>query len=166
MASPYLNLEGYYTVMIKPLSWMTSTSKRTVLGIDPGANGAICLIKNDYIILGHIAELPVAAKDADVIFLEQVHASPQMGVVSAFNFGMGYGAILTRLELLKKKFVLVRPQVWQHALKLPELESIQGPQRKRLLLAEAKRRYPQAAAQLTLKNADALLIADYGRSQL
>ena len=49
-------------------------------------------------------------------YLEAVSSSPQMGVVSAFSFGRGYGNLEMALTAAGIPFERVRPQVWQKAL--------------------------------------------------
>lgn len=51
-------------------------------------------------------------------FVERVSASPQMGVVSAFRFGEGYGAVHGVLETLAIPTKGVAPAVWKAGLGL------------------------------------------------
>lgn len=80
-----------------------------VLGIDPGFGGALCWRGSDGAI--DVVDMPLEiqfgkqqidgsvlwamarARRADWIVVEQVSASPQMGVVSAFRFGYGAGVL-------------------------------------------------------------------------
>lgn len=103
-----------------------------ILGCDPGVNGAFSLIDTEAWTIavtdmpkepgtgGKNAVSPVLVSDifrgaqADHLFIELVHSSPQMGVTSAFSFGRSLGIVhgaayhdggLTVTE--------VRPQEWK-----------------------------------------------------
>lgn len=52
-------------------------------------------------------------------YIERVSASPQMGVVSAFNFGFGYGALLGILAADVVPVTLVTPAEWKRVLHCP-----------------------------------------------
>jgi len=88
-------------------------------------------------------------------YLEQISSSPQMGVVSAFTFGNGYGHLEMALTAAGIPFERVRPQVWQKALNcLTKGE-------KNVTKRRAQELFP--SIKVTHINADALLIAEYGR---
>lgn len=112
----------------------------TVIGIDPGLNGAIAAIRDETRLV-YLADMPTitekvngrdrkyvsavglsrAVRDiADmfpgdhlVVCLEHVSSSPQMGVTSAFNFGHGFGVV--EGVILSKGIELsrVRPAIWK-----------------------------------------------------
>lgn len=112
----------------------------TVVGIDPGLNGAIAAVRDEHRLV-YLSDMPtitekVNGKDrkyisavgvsqalrdiADmfpgdhmVVCLEHVSSSPQMGVTSAFNFGHGFGVV--EGVVLSKRIQLsrVRPAIWK-----------------------------------------------------
>jgi len=161
-----------------------------IIGIDPGITGAISFFDNDGELLGveDMPTKPLGGKrqvdsemfckiiDARLInldtyfdpfcsywpvaYLEKVHAMPGQGVVSMFNFGMGYGAVQGVLASREVDVVLVTPQAWKkyHGLIGKDKDSA------RLL---AQRLYPQASLsrKKDIGRADAMLIGDYGVQQ-
>ncbi|AXQ70076.1 Holliday junction resolvase [Caulobacter phage CcrSC] len=109
-----------------------------ILGVDPGVKGALALLDTTNWTIA-IRDMPleigtkgkekvsarglldaIAAAKPDAAFLEEVYASPQMGVTSAFSFGDGFGC--TRTAILAYGCVLwpIRPQVWKAAMKVPK----------------------------------------------
>lgn len=141
------------------------------LGIDPGLTGAWAAINHngEYIacgdmpvhqgrvvasalrksILGAIPSLETAS-----IVVEQVHAMPNQGVTSMFNFGHTCGVIHAVAEMLPYPVTFVTPQCWKKHAGLIGTEKSAS-----LLLA----RNIWAEAPLHLKKhhgrADALLMA-------
>lgn len=108
-----------------------------VLGIDPGLAGGLTLINRDLRILH---TLPMSTEDwrkgkkavnaaavnrmlsefqIDLVIVEDVHASPQMGVTSAFSFGYGYGVLHGALQSAGMKTVRVPPAKWKGDMKVP-----------------------------------------------
>ncbi len=98
------------------------------MGIDPGVSGGLACI-NEKGSIQAIIEMPTNPWDiwqwlggynATHIVLEKVASSPQMGVVSAFTFGKGYGTLVGQLTALAHingtRFEETTPQVWQRAL--------------------------------------------------
>jgi hypothetical protein len=65
-----------------------------------------------------LAEQIRAVGPIDLAVIERVHSSPQMGVVSAFTFGEGYGAVMGVLAALNIRTVEVAPAVWKAGLSL------------------------------------------------
>ena len=149
-----------------------------IIGIDPGLTGAIAII-GEHI---NIFDMPVMAKSTKgnqvdgyglasllsgckeagtVVFLEQVGAMPKQGVTSMFNFGHGYGMIQGVLFALEIPFTLVTPQKWK------KYHSLIGKQ-KDMARTLCIQRHPPLSQHLKLKKhigrADALLIAEYGKS--
>jgi crossover junction endodeoxyribonuclease RuvC len=102
-----------------------------VLGIDPGASGALVLLENGQPI--EWTEMPTlkigkatrvnAAALADWIasvcctqvYVEQVHAMPGQGVVSMFNFGHSCGTVMGVLGAMCLPYAMVTPQEWKKA---------------------------------------------------
>ena len=142
------------------------------IGIDPGANGGIAWI--DYNGKACVEKIPDTLQDlwellCDITsypkssidgrsykaYIEQVASSPQMGVVSAFSFGRGYGNLEMALTAAGIPFERVRPQVWQKALNCLTGGS------KNITKARAQELVPNIKC--THSVSDALLIAEYGR---
>lgn len=135
--------------------------ERVFIGIDPGKNGGMA-----WIIDREVTAITMPSLDEKVSFpselvkgnviciLEQVHASPQMGVSSAFNFGMHYGFLKAWCLSMFKEVVHVTPQKWQAAL------NCRTGGDKKVSLKKAKELFPDV--HVTLKTADALLLAYYG----
>lgn len=135
-------------------------------GIDPGKSGAMAAVWGDgeaYIthIKGDSTEADLWAwiKGFDLdnarAVIEVVASSPQMGVVSAFTFGRSYGFLRGVLTAAEVPIVEVRPQRWQKAM------SCLSKGDKNVTKAAAQRIWPKH--KITHANADALLLAEYGR---
>lgn len=143
----------------------------TIIGIDPGANGGIAWITDGK---ACVEKMPDTLQDLwDLVvsisleagtggtgiraYLESVSSSPQMGVVSAFSFGRGYGNLEMAITAAGIPFERVRPQVWQKALGCMTKGDKNVSKRK------AQELFPDS--KVTHATADALLIAYYGTKQ-
>jgi len=136
----------------------------TTIGIDPGVNGGIA-----WIAYGRACaeRMPDTLQDLWELvesirlggpchaFVEQVHSSPQMGVVSSFSFGRGYGNLEMALTAAGIPFERVRPQVWQKAMGCMTRGD------KNVSKRRAQELFP--SIKITHAIADSLLIAEYGR---
>ena len=149
-----------------------------ILGVDPGASGALAVIDGTARDVIELDDMPVGkimigktAKNRispeilglwlrdvmplDVAYVEEVGAMPRQGVSSVFTFGQAHGLILGAIASLGVRMVRVRPQLWQKTVK-----AAQDPRLTAVAL------YPGMASQLKrVKDkgrADALLIAHYG----
>lgn len=147
-----------------------------VIGIDSGANGGVCVLYPDKAAfaapIGSITEICDILETAEKYakeksyslecFVEEVTGyiggKPQPASRS-FVLGKSYGSILGLLVGLEIPFRTVRPQKWQTGLS--GVRGIEYTARKRRLKEIAAERYPQLKP--TLKTADAILIADYGK---
>lgn len=112
-----------------------------ILGVDPGIEGALALLDTDACTLA-LRPMPVATHKAskgkektsvdtqrlafdlralspDIAYIEHVHSSPQMGVVSAFSFGYSYGTVRGTLDALHVTTTPVSPVIWKRALRVP-----------------------------------------------
>jgi hypothetical protein len=144
------------------------------IGIDPGANGAIAWIdergkscvekmpetlQDLWELIRDITNSPRSAIDGRKYkaYIEQVSSSPQMGVVSAFSFGRGYGNLEMALTAAGIPFERVRPQVWQKAMGCMTKGD------KNISKAKAQELFPSIKCTHTVS--DALLIALYGTKQ-
>lgn len=150
------------------------------LGVDPGVTGGLALLMHDGtalswlsmpdgeagIVMG-VRKLMDTARARHTVgdlmrfhgIVERVHASPQMGVSSAFTFGRNKGAVLAALAALDVPVDEVTPVVWQKAM------GVIYPKGEKRDKNVSKRRAAQLFPSLTIyhHNADALLIAEYGR---
>ena len=142
------------------------------IGVDPGANGGIAWITDGK---ACVEKMPDTLQDLwELIesigfeapdftpyqikaYIEQVSSSPQMGVVSAFSFGRGYGNLEMALTAAGIPFERVRPQVWQKALGCMTKGD------KNVSKRRAQELFPDR--KITHATADALLIAHYGTKQ-
>ena len=143
------------------------------IGVDPGANGGIAWITSDG--KACVEKMPDTLQDLWELvesigfeapdftpyqikaYIEQVSSSPQMGVVSAFSFGRGYGNLEMALTAAAIPFERVRPQVWQKAL------GCMTKGNKNVSKRKAQELFPDR--KITHATADALLIAHYGTKQ-
>jgi Holliday junction resolvasome RuvABC endonuclease subunit len=147
---------------------------RITIGIDPGANGAIAWIdergkscvekmpdtlQDLWELICDITNFPRSTIDGRKYkaYIEQVSSSPQMGVVSAFSFGRGYGNLEMALTAAGVPFDRVRPQVWQKAMGCMTKGD------KNVSKQKAQELFPDK--KITHATADALLIALYGSRQ-
>lgn len=105
-----------------------------ILGIDPGAGGALAFLDLANHTLS-VFDMPIVmvetnGKSKKVVdgggvaalvkkfrpqqaIIEKVHSSPQQGVVSAFSFGHSYGTVLGVLAALDVEVTKVPPSVWK-----------------------------------------------------
>jgi Holliday junction resolvasome RuvABC endonuclease subunit len=142
------------------------------IGIDPGASGGIAWI--DERGKSCVEKMPDTLQDLWELvvsislnagtgglgvraYLEAVSSSPQMGVVSAFSFGRGYGNLEMALTAAGIPFERVRPQVWQKAM------GCMTKGNKNISKQKAQELFPDK--KIIHATADALLIALYGSRQ-
>lgn len=150
---------------------------KTIIGIDPGASGALCFTNSEKkqiyshkcheLISGRRLTVSMALNayksDKCVAYIEKVHAMPHDGRSSLFKFGVNYGAWLGILNSIKgvNKIIEVSPQKWMRfwenkiGEKLPRVKK----DRKNKLKEMASVFTDKPA---TLWNADAVLITMYG----
>jgi crossover junction endodeoxyribonuclease RuvC len=102
-----------------------------VVGIDPGASGAIVVLENDTPIewmlmptvkVGSASRVNASAladfirgAEVDHVYVELVGAMPGQGVSSMFNFGHSTGTVMGVLGALEVPHTLVTPQAWKKA---------------------------------------------------
>ena len=100
-----------------------------VIGIDPGATGAIVLLENGEPIewtempivkIGSATRVNAAALTdfiasccCEHIYVESVHSMPKQGVASSFNFGHSTGTVMGVLGAMGLPHTLVTPQAWK-----------------------------------------------------
>lgn len=140
----------------------------TIIGLDPGKSGGIAVLREGLAPMAFkmpdtesdIYHLLSGIERADgrvVAYIENVHSSPQMGVKSAFTFGMGYGGLRMALMCLGIPFTEISPGKWQREMHC----SSKGD--KNVTKARAQQLFP--SLRITHWGADALLIAAYGFQQ-
>lgn len=142
------------------------------LGIDPGANGALAVLDYQSVIVDVCLFAKATERDRCEFLdslqermgtvpmramLEQVSAMPKQGVVSTFKFGESFGFLRGMLSAMQIPFELVRPQRWQKDL------GCRSAGDKNVTKTAAQRLWPQH--KVTHGNADALLIAEFGRRE-
>lgn len=156
-----------------------------ILGIDPGNSGAIAFLDTDGCTV-RIVDMPtfefettkkrvtidpygiVAEMQQYTIshaYMEEVYSSPQMGVVSSFNFGEGKGKILGIAAALGIPITTVKPARWKKDMKVPA--------DKRAAVQRASQLFPNAASHFKGPRggifdgrAEAALLALYGALEL
>lgn len=143
------------------------------IGIDPGKTGGIAVIEdvNTNAIaypyspekLIDLCSTYATNKSSIAVFVEKVHAMPNQGVTSMFNFGKGYGEILGILKAFKLSYELVTPQAWKKYVGVTSKKSTS--------IEKAKYLFPDVSLLPTKRSrvpndgmAEALLIAYYGKS--
>lgn len=98
-----------------------------IMGLDPGASGAVAFYYPDKPQLISAYDVPLIEKRInsaalydlirnyapDLAVVEIVHAMPKQGVSSSFNFGMSYGVALGVIGSLKIPVTHVSPAKWK-----------------------------------------------------
>lgn len=110
------------------------------VAIDPGQTGAIAILRASGE-LQSVHDLPIV-RDKSLAWVdggylqsilidalagqpacsvvERVSAMPRQGVASSFNFGVGFGSVLSILQAHQLPIELVTPAVWKRALGLTD----------------------------------------------
>lgn len=149
-------------------------SKMSVIGIDPGQSGGVACLDSD---LAEGIPMPLAGKEVDgrelaawiflrkptLVVIEKVGAMPGQGVVSMFQFGRNFGAIIGVVEALGLPYRFVTPQAWKR-------EVLSGTSRdKTAAIEHVHRTYPSVDLCPGRKRsphdgiADAVCLAEWGR---
>ena len=149
------------------------------IGIDPGLSGGIAVIDELGIVqpdgvvkmppteadlltfLGRFSAIKEGMQPRAV--LERVSSSPQMGVVSAFTFGRGVGALKMALVAESIPYDEVPPSKWQAAMSVLDkrAKGRLGKRDKNISKRRAQQLFPRVT--VTHATADALLLAEYCR---
>lgn len=141
------------------------------IGIDPGATGAVAMIRKDWVLVWPFDdgltenEIP---DDMRYAVIERGHAMPKQGITSAFKFGQSCGRAIGWCEALGFPFVMVYAKDWQRMMLNGEPRKTR-PERKKASIRVAQRLFP--GVDLTLGKgktpkdgaSDALLIAEFAR---
>ena len=141
-----------------------------VIGIDVGQKGGICCMSYSGIqlvpysdeALNKLVTWCSLQDETTIAYVEQVHAMPNQGVTSMFNFGKSFGYILGVLDACNIETKLVSPQKWKKEFNLDS--------DKQKSIDTAKKLFPDVNLFRTNRckkehdgMAEALLIAEYGR---
>ena len=154
-----------------------------VLGIDPGANGALAVVEGGRLVdlvdmptmtvkrgSREVREVNAPALGAvlenlqpiDAAMLEQVGAMPGQGVSSMFAFGRAVGVLEGALGAAKIPYTRIPPQEWQRGMRVRGGKD--GARERAMAL------FPARAADFDRKKddgrADAGVIAAYGEKEL
>ncbi len=138
------------------------------IGIDPGKKGGISFFEMGLPLRDGVTVVKMPATERDLwdlfaavesgtAYIERVHSSPQMGVVSSFTFGYGYGVLVGLLTAAKIPIIEVSPSKWQGVL------GCRTKGDKTITKRLAQRLFP--FIKVTNDTADALLIGYYGCKQ-
>lgn len=148
----------------------------TLLGVDPGVKGALAFLnargsllaayrmpttitlrnRKRKRIIDEEALLSLILQHApDSAWIEDVYASPQMGVTSSFTFGDGKGLLRGILRARGVELHRVHPSVWKRDMRVTA--------DKRSSIRRAKKLFPFQLAMLTSEGkCEAALIGLYG----
>lgn len=150
--------------------------QKLIIGIDPGAHGAIAALRPDGSVysVDNMPDTPsdiycrlkalTLASDAPVCYLEDVgHGLPGQSSSATAKFARHNGHLEMALIALSIRICKVRPQRWERTFSLGKSSDFSKPEWKRRLKQKAQELFP--SVKVTLLNADALLIAEYGRKQ-
>ncbi len=149
-----------------------------ILGIDPGATGAIAFLwPDDFYMIDDLPIVDGIVNSSGLLtllkktrfpyipqtvtfhhaFVERAQSMPKQGIASTFKYGVGYGAILGVLAALQIPYTLVSPQKWKKVFGLIGKD-------KEASRALAIQWYPKAELHLKKHHgrSEALLIARWG----
>jgi hypothetical protein len=146
---------------------------KIALGIDPGVGGAAVAILEGNVHV-HNFSTPADARDFLLLWLspanqlyavlEEVGPMPLDGRASLAKFMKNAGGWEWLLTGLKIPTLLIKPVAWQKELGLSKTKKETKEERKRRLREAAQRMFP--AVNVTLKCADALLLAELARRKM
>ena len=156
-----------------------------ILGADPGNHGALAFLHPEDSLI-RIVDMPVfefettrkrvkidpytivremEAQPLAAFYVEEVAASPQMGTVSAFSFGEGYGLLKGVAAANHIPITPVKPKDWKRQMRVPA--------DKRAAVQRASQLFPHVAhlfkgprGGLFDGRAEAALIALFGAMEL
>ncbi|MCA0344135.1 MAG: hypothetical protein LCH99_31000 [Proteobacteria bacterium] len=103
-----------------------------ILGIDPGASGALSFYFPSHPELISVEDVPLVAGEIDaaqvarrieqmaptMAIIEQVGSMPKQGVSSTFKFGVAYGVVRGVVAAMGVPTHLVTPSVWKKHFRL------------------------------------------------
>ena len=141
------------------------------IGIDPGKGGGIAVITNETVqihncpktVEGMATLIGMCLSDVSAnrvkVVVERVWAFPTDGRAGSFTFGENYGQWQGILASHEVEPIFVTPKMWQSHFEIQK--GLKKDIRKKILKQMAIDRCPNTK-KITLKTADALLIAIYG----
>jgi hypothetical protein len=146
-----------------------------VLGCDPGAKGALCILASDSTIeFLDFSDQPLVITtwfkemqekyDIKIIMIENVHSIFGVSAKSNFNFGFNVGILHGIFRSSSIGLDLVQPKVWQKSIGV----TTKGKDIKKDVASIATRLYPLAQiytprGRLLDGRSDALMVAHYTR---
>jgi len=154
----------------------------TYLGVDPGANGALCFLDSRTRVTKFLPTprgdfSPMALRQAikaqrtvsliRCAAVEKVHAMSLVSAGSTFNFGYNYGVLMGVLQTLDLEIDLVTPRTWQKSCQIPTRKELGGSKQLKEYVARlAHDLYPTASLYgprggLMDGRSDALMIAHW-----
>lgn len=146
----------------------------SIMGIDPGLEGAIAILCIDESPVIHLLKQIhydffqniTSTYRPNHIYIEKAQAMPKQGVSAMFNYGMGFGRLLGWIEARSIPYTMVPPQTWTKEIhrgctgKDSKAKSLQAVQR---LFPTAELKPTERCRKPHMGLVDALLIAEYGR---
>lgn len=156
---------------------LTSVDQFTPLyiGADPGVSGGIAILQED----GALHDLiPMPETERDIldyflqyqdweapvtVRLEKLWGRPGMGGASMFKLGANVGALRIAVMAAGLRLDEVTPQKWMKEFQLVREKGVGQTEWKNVLKGLAQKLFPKT--KVTLKTADALLIAESTRRQ-
>ena len=147
-----------------------------IVGIDPGAKGAVCVYEplSRYIKFVDLDKTTwedlvfyLSTCSISHVFVEQVRSLPGMSAKSNFSFGYNIGQLDTALELAGLSPIKVLPKVWQRVVGVSIPSKTNSRDRKLITADRCLELFPDAEIYgpkggLKDGRSDALLIAHYG----
>ena len=149
-----------------------------IIGIDPGLKGGIAALhyKDQELFLCEVFKMPTkkshgkgdelnykAAYDlisgADMCYIEKSQAMPGNGTASMFKYGGQYFSLLCILEILSIPYVPINVRKWKNKM----LEGMDKSDKK-ASIAKALSLFPTLSDKINDGQAEAVLIAAYGKS--
>lgn len=93
------------------------------VGIDPGQNGAIVVLdKCEKMIKFYEKPSGLALYrvlkefNPHTVFIEKAQTMPKQGIVSAFNYGAGFGELIAAVNICEMRYYLVSPRRWTNRM--------------------------------------------------
>jgi len=157
----------------------------TIVGIDPGNKGALAFLDPEESKMwivdmatftyettrrmtkvdAYATSRVLQATPVSHIYLEEVAASPQMGVSSAFSFGEGYGILKGVTAALDIPLSTVKPQMWKKQLRV-QSDKRMAVQRASQLFPLIAHKFKGPKGGILDGRAEAALLAFYGSMEL
>ena len=151
------------------------------IGIDPGAQGAICVLgpafirfyntPNDRTTVGYTYEVlkgycDLQARVHTTVGIEKVRSLPNMTAKSNFSFGYNLSQVETILDILEMRYTRVPPKTWQKETGIVFPKGCPPKARKHLVAKRVLELFPDAKITgprggLLDGRSDALMIAYY-----